>query len=90
MLDVVDVYCDRVLADVAEHRPSPDCRHGLRARDERHRRNDHFVVGLELESGEREVERGASACDGNRVVRADDLLDPHLERSRHRSHAEPA
>ena len=47
----------------------------------------HLVPRLELECCEREMESGASATDGDRVPRPDDLLDPRLELLRNRSDA---
>ena len=76
--DLPLVEVERVGADVDEHRPRAAQHERVRRRDERERRHDDFVAGLEIEQQRRHLERRRARLRQQHTRRADAALEPGL------------
>ena len=77
-LDLPLVEIERIGPDVHEHRPRAAQHEGIGRRDERERRHDDFVAGLEIDEQRRHLERGRARMCQEHLGGADAPLEPGL------------
>ena len=88
-LDGTRIHVQRAGIDVCENgRPALE-NEAVRGGDERDRRRDHLVAGLNAGNSAQEVEPGRATRQGNRIRSADPLGDHLLEAIDHRAEREP-